>query len=232
MISVIIPTLDEEKYIKATVDSLHNQDYDGDYEIIVSDSDSDDNTIDLIRDSVNKVVNAGRGVSKARNAGAMEAEGDILLFIDADTSLLYNGIRSFENAFNDKEVVAATCNVIPLSPNLEDFLPYWAFTQFVKQSIKMGNPKLPGLCMGCRKSEFMEINGFDERLGTGEDFDFSSRISKLGKIKFIDETFVMTSPRRIKKWGLLKGFGKFSKIFIKNHILNDNVSYDEYEHIR
>jgi hypothetical protein len=87
--------------------------------------------------------------------------------------------------------------------------------------------------MFCRKEVFDRLGGFDESKPTGEDFDFSSRLSKEdGKLVFIEDTFSITSPRKIRAWGLINGSMKYVKAYIRNHILKDNLDWEEYGIIR
>jgi glycosyltransferase involved in cell wall biosynthesis len=119
-VSVIIPTLNEEKYIETTLLSIKNQDYKGKYEIIVVDSNSKDKTVKIARKYADKViVTKRRGVSVGRNIGAEVAKGEILLFVDADTTLLPNVISKVVRHLRRKKVVGV---VVPiLCDNLKDW---------------------------------------------------------------------------------------------------------------
>ena len=82
MISVIIPTYNEETVILDCLKSLSNQTY-KDYEIIVVDDGSTDKTLDKLKNI--KVLHQNHlGAGAARNLGAKQAKGDILVFVDAD----------------------------------------------------------------------------------------------------------------------------------------------------
>lgn len=218
MISVIVPSLNEEKYIEDTLKALRNQDYKAKYEIIVVDGGSKDKTVKIAKKFADKVIVMGRGVSKARNAGARAAKGEVLLFVDADTVLLFNTMSELEKQFKDKDVVGATCPTLPIIPQAKDFILYWAFNQFVRASIKARRPNISGFCFACRKYAFKKIGGYNEELNVGEDFDMSKRLSKLGKIKFTEDTMVLTSPRRIENWGRIKGIGKYLRIYLKKMV--------------
>jgi glycosyltransferase involved in cell wall biosynthesis len=116
LVSIIIPTLNEEKYIESTLKALKNQDYKGKYEMIVADGLSKDNTVKIAKKYVDKVVLVKeKGIAKGRNAGAKVAKGNILLFIDADTILLFNGLTELIEPFKRKNIVGVTCPIIPIS---------------------------------------------------------------------------------------------------------------------
>ncbi|MDI6642623.1 MAG: glycosyltransferase, partial [Candidatus Hodarchaeaceae archaeon] len=87
VISVIIPTLNEGKYLDRTLLAIKGQRYGGEVEIIVSDSSSEDDTQEIARRYGAKVIaSERRGPAAGRNRGAQAAKGDILVFIDADTT--------------------------------------------------------------------------------------------------------------------------------------------------
>lgn len=107
-VSVIVPVYNASEYIGNTLNSIINQDFDS-YEIIVIDDGSTDNSLEIIRGTLenaslpNKVIHQeNAGVSVARNVGIEASEGKYLVFIDADDyvtpnhlSTLYNGESDF-----------------------------------------------------------------------------------------------------------------------------------------
>jgi len=233
MISVIIPSLNEEKYIESTLKSLKNQDYKGEREIIVVDGGSKDKTVKIAKKYADKVIELKqRGVARGRNAGAKEAKGDVLVFVDADTVLLFNALGEFSQEFSKKDVVGATCPIIPTSSQARDFILYWGFNQFVKASLKTRKPQVVGICFACRKKAFDKVGGFNEKIDIMEDFDLSERLSKLGKIKFNEKTFVLTSHRRIGKWGRGRSMRKIFKMYVNYLIEGTGGSADDYEPVR
>ena len=107
-VSVIIPVYNQEKYISTTLDSILNQNF-SDFEIIVIDDGSTDNSLKIINDKLSnsqiqpKISHQeNSGVGSARNKGIDEACGEYLLFVDGDDyissnhlSELYNGVSDF-----------------------------------------------------------------------------------------------------------------------------------------
>jgi glycosyltransferase involved in cell wall biosynthesis len=231
-VSVIVPTFNEEKYIENCLKALKNQDYKGRYEIIVADGMSKDKTVEIAKKYADKVIVVKkRGIAAGRNAGAKIARGEIFLFIDADTIASFNLITEIAKALG-KNVVGVTCPVLPLSPSATNFILYWFYNQFVRASIKVKKPQIAGICCAYRRKEFEKIGGFNEKLKTLEDFDLSKRISKLGKIKFIDSAFVLTSPRRIKKWGKTKAAIKYVKLYVNYLLTGKSFGMNKYKPIR
>lgn len=233
MISVIVPTLNEEKYIENTLKALRSSDYMGKFEVIVTDGGSGDRTVRIAKKYADKVLVNGRGISKGRNAGAAVAKGDVLLFIDADTIVTYNTLSEFEHVFKDRRVVAATCPIMLMSHQYKDFMLYWELNQAVKLSMtKIRRPHIVGACFAARKSAFEEVGGFDETVETLEDFELSERLGKKGRTVFTEKTLVLTSPRRIHKWGVVGGFLKAVKAYVKYRRTGRGVSIKHWEPIR
>lgn len=82
--SIIIPVYNVEKYLKKCLDSVFNQTY-KDYEVIVVNDGTKDNSMDIVKDYNVKVINQkNQGLSAARNAGVKVATGDYLIFLDSD----------------------------------------------------------------------------------------------------------------------------------------------------
>ncbi|MCC5994431.1 MAG: glycosyltransferase [Candidatus Aenigmarchaeota archaeon] len=202
-VSVIIPTLNEEKYIEATLLSIRNQDYKGKYEIIVVDSNSKDRTVEIARKYADKVIVTKRkGVSAGRNIGARVARGEILLFVDADTILLPNVISKIVNHLKKKNIVGVVVPVLS-----DDFTKNILYTigDWINYLLSKNNLHLiHAICFGCKRDAFFRVGGFNEQLHVAEDIELGSRIKKIGKVEYIKDTFVITSSRRIKKWSIFK----------------------------
>jgi cellulose synthase/poly-beta-1,6-N-acetylglucosamine synthase-like glycosyltransferase len=154
------------------------------------------------------------------------------LFIDADSILLFNGLSEIIKPFKKKNVVGVACSILPLSPKAKDFVLYWYFNLFMKRSAKSKNAHIPGLCCAYRRNIFEKVGGFNEDLDTLEDFDVSERISKLGKIKIVDTTLVLTSNRRIEKWGRIKSIREYLKLYFNYVIRGKVMSVKEYNAVR
>jgi rSAM/selenodomain-associated transferase 2 len=104
MISVIIPAYNEEKALPATLASLRQQP--GEYEVIVADGGSTDRTCAIVREGDIRLVQAPKGRASQMNAGAVQASGEWLLFLHADT-LLPEGALARLNALESNPEVQA-----------------------------------------------------------------------------------------------------------------------------
>ncbi|MBD3265330.1 glycosyltransferase, partial [bacterium] len=105
LVSVVIPAYNEENYLPATIASIR-QSFDAlphkKYEIIVADDASTDRTADLAQELGARVVYSGkRNIGATRNIGANEANGEVLLFFDADSLLNPNTLKAMFYALDE-----------------------------------------------------------------------------------------------------------------------------------
>ena len=115
-ISVIIPALNEEKYILHSLEGLKKQSF-KDFEVIVCDGNSTDRTREIAKKYAMVVIEKRKGMAAGRNGGARVAKGDILVFLDADTKPSKDLLKVYSNAFTNG-TVAATGPILPLEKNL------------------------------------------------------------------------------------------------------------------
>lgn len=105
MISVIIPTYNEERALPATL--RHLLDQTGDYEVLVVDGGSDDRSCEIVRGEQRvRLLTATKGRASQMNAGAARARGEWLLFLHADT-LLPEGALARLNALEPCSAIQA-----------------------------------------------------------------------------------------------------------------------------
>jgi len=204
-LSIIIPTLNEEKIIGETLEKIKAIAPPG-VEIIVADGRSRDHTVEIALKHGARVVFEGRGfpsIGSGRNAGAKVARAELFLFNDADTvpdSRFFDVIRK---DFRDERVVGVGCKVMPDEQGVLT-RAFFNFLNFlVRASVWLGRPSIAGNCVAYRKKPFWKVKGFDEEMQASEDQDLCIRVSKLGKIVYHPELVAITSSRRLKKFGLL-----------------------------
>lgn|GEM_PF-809271 len=205
IVSIIVPTLNEKKFIKKTLLALKNQTISKkNYEIIVSDSSSNDNTIKIAKKYADKVVVCERkGAGYGRNFGAKQATGKYLAFVDADTIVSKTYVEGIIEGL--KKGIAVTGPMRALendSKKLKLFYKYWDLQ--TRTSIKLRKPIFPGFNFGVRKKEFEKLKGFKEKDIVVEDMDLSFRLVKLGKIVFNKKMSVCTSTRRLKEVPIIR----------------------------
>jgi glycosyltransferase involved in cell wall biosynthesis len=203
-ISIIIPTLNEEKYLPRCLSSLINQSRKGIREVIVVDGGSTDQTVEVARKYSDKVlVKQGQAVGASRNIGAGMAKGEILAFIDADTIASVDWLDEISRSFHDDpNAVGVTGPTLPYGGTKLDELAYQVATGWAQRlSLKLGLPHVAGFNCAYRKEAFWEAGGFDESREISEDVMLSLRIRHEGRIRFNPDMVAYTSLRRIKKYG-------------------------------
>jgi len=177
-ISFVIPTLNEEENIQATIKSIRMFAPSWNYEVIVVDNGSQDNTIKLAEGEGALVVkNAGGTIASSRNKGVAHSNGEILVFLDADVLLtaawqgeIENTILSIINV--PMQVTGSRCSV----PDEDNWiLKYW----YKKMRFRKENYINSGHLI-TSKVLFDKIGGFTEELKTAEDYDFSMKARQAG----------------------------------------------------
>lgn len=204
MLTIIIPALNEEKYLPKALESIKTQDFE--CEIVVADARPTDRIIEIVKDYRCRIVDGGRP-AKGRNEGAKIAAGDLLLFIDADVVLPPGSLKRNVDEFLKRGLDIATCSAIPLSHNLVDRLVYSFanYAVFVFQKIR---PFAQGFCIFAKKSLHDKIGGFDETIQFGEDSEYVLRASKFGKFGILGNK-IYVSARRFEKEGRLRAVLKY-----------------------
>ena len=206
MLSIIIPTLNEEKNLTKLLESIKSQDFE-EYEIIVADADSKDNTRKIAKKYGCRIVKGG-SPAKGRNAGAKVAKNSTLLFLDADVVLKKNTLKRVLKEFKEKKLKIATFFLLPSSKKKA---PKFLFTFFYNIPIFLLEKILPHAAMGILvdKKLFNKLGGFDEEITLAEDHDLARRAEKLGKYGIIKSANIYVSDRRFKKEGWLKTYSKY-----------------------
>jgi glycosyltransferase involved in cell wall biosynthesis len=206
-ISVIIPTLNEEKYIENCLISFKKQNF-KDFEIIVSDGLSIDNTVKIAKKYADKVVSSkDKSIGDGRNKGAKIAKGKILLFVDADTIVKSDLLVKIKEVMKNKNVIGLTTKITSKEKlSSFDFIAFKIYNYFVRASLFLSfiTPQIPGVCLCIKKSIFDKIGGFNVNMKTCEDLEFCERAKKYGKFLYLNDTFVKTSIRRMRNLGRLK----------------------------
>jgi glycosyltransferase involved in cell wall biosynthesis len=189
MISFIIPARNEEKRIEKTLQGLSLCGIP--HEIIVADDDSQDRTADIARKYTDKIINCRRRIPRTiagvRNAGAREARGEYLVFIDADTRIKDPEVffPKAEKIFRDDQDIVALTVFIRVSKEAETLADKIILGFFNYLFLIMNNFLSIGASSGefqmIRADAFRKIGGFNENLVTGEDHDMFRRLARIGK---------------------------------------------------
>jgi glycosyltransferase involved in cell wall biosynthesis len=205
-ISVIIPTLNEERCLPDCIKSISNQTLPRNmYEIIVADSHSSDQTPKIAKKYADHLLEVPReGAGAARNAGAEIAKGEILLFLDADTMISKNFLEELLKNCDEEPIVGGTCDIFP-----SDGTPFGtAFFRLINIVYKLvyflHMPHAQTKCCFYRKNAFRLLGGFNKNLIISEDQEMAWRAGKIGKVIYLPTTAAYSSMRREKTVGYIQ----------------------------
>lgn len=200
MLSIIIPTLNEEKSLPSLLSSIKKGGYD-DYEIIVADAGSTDKTVEIAKKFGCRVVPGGLP-AKGRNNGAKQAKGDILFFIDADVRFSpKNFVKRSINYFTDNDLGVASFHILPQKSNI--YMNPATLDIFYNIPQAVFKKLFPMGAMGIivKKSIFKKVKGFDESVTLAEDVYFVQQATQYGRFGIIPSVKIYMPLRRFEKDG-------------------------------
>jgi glycosyltransferase involved in cell wall biosynthesis len=222
MLSIIIPTLNEEEHLPILLKSIISQDF-KDYEIIVADKNSKDKTRQIAKSYKAKIVKGGLP-SKARNNGAKAAKGNILLFLDSDVRLSKGSLNKALTQFKKRKLGIALLSIRADTKNVLDKTLYRTADNFLKatQFFKA----LGAGCCGIMIKTVIhnKIKGYDESRKYGEDTDYIVKASKLGKFGVLTSK-VYVSTRRLKVEGRWRTMSKYLRSTIYDILGKDTKKF-------
>ena len=187
LVSVVIPAYNAMDHIDEQLAALASQDYDGEFEVIVSDNGSTDGLAQFIEnhpaiDALSlQLVDASeaRGGGYARNVGVAASRGDFIAFCDADDRVHPSWLTAITRAAENSDAVGGVVETTSInSPEVATWRRFTTETQFGS------NDFLPyGITctFGIWRTAFDAIEGFDLRyVSSGEDIDLSWRLQLAG----------------------------------------------------
>ncbi len=226
-VSVVTPTLNEERDLPQLLSSLKKQTF-RDFEIIVADAGSKDRTRQIAEEYGARVVDGGMpGVG--RNRGAAVAQGEYLFFFDADVILPEDFIAKAVQEMDENYVDLATCVFYPQSDLRLDKLLF-AFANLAVKMNANGNPRAAGFCIFITKRLFDRVGGFDESLRLAEDHDLVERAAQFRPLYILKSTSIKVSVRRLEKEGRFSLIQKYFQVemhlLTKGKVREDIIEYE------
>ena len=229
-ISIIIPAYNEENYIRQTLHSLQLQTYQH-FETIIVANGCTDQTEEIVRKRENeklKLISLPTAhVSIARNQGAAHAVGEILLFLDADTTLEQDALKKIittittkTNNHQNKHTYGTTKTA---GDNSE--LKFKALLTFKNIYLTTGLHQGSSGAFYCTKEIFNQVGKYNEKLTTAEHHELIGRLKPHASYLFTPTT-ATTSLRRYREWGVKK-----IAIFWLKRYMKRNKEHS-YEHIK
>ena len=208
-ISLIIPAHNEEAYLGGCLDSVLAYAGNRLFEIIVVDNASTDRTAEVARNrpGVRVVYEPEKGLTKARHRGYVEARGEYVAYLDADTRMPAGWFDAVERAF------AASPDAVALSgpgrywdaPLMQRIVLNTVWWLTAPLSYRIIGFMIYGANFVVRRDAVATIGGFNRSIEFyGEDTDLARRLSRLGKVMFRMDFYIYSSARRFKQEGILR----------------------------
>jgi len=210
-LTIIVPAFNEADYLPATVNAiqvaaehLHTHS-DAEVEVVVVDNNSTDDTAAIARTAGAAVVHEPvQGIARARNAGARHAQGDVLVFVDADALVSPALLEAIHDAMSDPSCIGGGVDV-EYQPRRRSMRLYLSAWRLLGRRMRL----VQGATQFCRRSVFEQVGGYAEQAWIGEDVDFYRSMERLarsagGVVRFIEQPRVQASARRFDKWPLWK----------------------------
>jgi glycosyltransferase involved in cell wall biosynthesis len=227
-VSVIIPMFNTEKTIINTLEALQEQSYKN-FEIIIVDDGSTDSSFETVvafkkksQVLIKLIKQENAGPAKARNLGVEHSESDVIIFLDSDCIPPDNWVKEMIRPLNGK---IAGCNCGYKVKNKESIIARYVDYEIAKRHEQLIGKSIDTIgtySASILKSVFKEVGGFDLKYKTasGEDFDFSFNLKKLGyNLIFTEKTFVYhyhpDTLRKYLKQQFWRGFWRV-RLYLRN----------------
>ncbi len=237
-LSVIIPAYNEEKFIERCLKSVF-ENIPEVTEVIVVDNNSTDKTSEIANKlslqfpKIKVIKETNKGTNKARQRGFEEAKGELLVFIDADTSVpagWYNKI--VKNFSEDKNLVCLSGPVFftDISRLMQIAAGFYFYILAMPIYYTIGYMAI-GANLVIKKDVLKKMGGFDISIDFyGDDTDTARRASKFGKVKFSPDFVINTSGRRLAQQGLLSAGTKYTANFFSQVFIHKTVNKKYTDH--
>lgn len=199
-LSIVIPAKNEEKNLPRLLATIRSQSFQ-DYEIIVADARSTDQTRQIAASFGARVVDGGMP-GPGRNRGAEQAAGDVIAFFDADI-LLPNDkfLQACLEEMGARGLDVTTCRVEAHRGTVIDQAMHEAYNAYTIATERV-LPHAPGFCLFANRAMHESIRGFDEDVVFAEDMDYVRRAKKAGfAFGILRGQKIPVSVRRLVKEG-------------------------------
>jgi len=234
--SIVIPTLNEEKYLPRLLEDLAKQTFPKElFEVIHVDGNSDDKTLEKASQFKNKLdikslIVDKRNVSFQRNIGSEQAIGEWIIFMDADDQLpnyFLDGIK-YQLARNKDTDIFTTWSAVKKDDTLSN-----SINRMINLGLELyksgGRPSAMGAMIGIRK-KIMNKTKFDETQNFMEDVFFVQSVCNLGfNMSIFREPRYILSMRRYVKEGTLKSISNGALLQLKFLQGKDFKDEDRYK---
>lgn len=224
-ISLVIPAHNEEKYLGACLEHAIKNSGGKFHEIIVIDNASSDRTQEIAKKvpGVRVVREEKKGLVHARQRGFIEASGDVIAYIDADTRMPPEWFETVVNEIGSNRELASLSGpyvYYDISKWHQRLVKLYWYILALPAYFLIGYMTIGGNFV-IRREVLEKMNGFDTSIAFyGEDTDIARRASKHGKVKFNPSFIMYSSGRRLSEEGTLKIACRYVLNFLSEVIIH------------
>lgn len=233
--SIIIPTLNEEKYLPRLLRDIKNQSF-IQFEVIVVDGNSTDHTREKVQTYEGKfpiscIVSNKRNLCYQRNLGAENSSGEYLIFLDADIQLDKDYLQETYKKIRRSGAKFLTTYQLPDVQSKIDIYLMQLASYTLEILILINKQMAPGYNFIVKKDIFYKAGAFDNASTFSEDHDLSIRIWTKTKVRLtvIRKPLLKWSFRRLQKNGRMPIILKYTfatlHILVFGKITDKNFSY-------
>lgn len=203
-LSFVVPAHNEAPLLAATLRAIHAAAAASaiNYEVVVADDASTDGTAQIAIDCNTRVISVQhRKISATRNSGARSTDGDLIVFVDADTLINAQVIGAALAAVAGGAIGggATVC--------FDGHIPLYARLLMPAATAAMRQARMAAGCfVFCTRTAFEAVGGFDEKLFGAEELALSAALKKIGDFTILRET-VTTSGRKLRTYSGLELLG-------------------------
>jgi len=230
LVSVVVPVLNEEKWLESTLQSIKSQSFKN-YEIIVVDNGSIDNSPEIAKKYTNKVFfEERRGPLFAMHKGFTMAKGKIITVCDADTIYPENWLMKMVDKLKSDKIVAVYGPMaFREDGRIRQLLVIWGYSIFNALSNIFGVSLCGAANFGMKRKAYNQVGGYMlESKVASQDFILAKKLKKIGKVKFIPSMICYTSNRRYTRVNFMHGIKEAFKLWLDVALNRNKITYDDY----
>ena len=229
--TIVIPALNEEKYLPNLLESLSQQTW-RDFEVIVVDGSSKDKTVEVAKSfdkklpALHVLISTKARLPLQRNIGAQHAKGEWYVFIDADTVLLPYCLERLSLFIYKTSARFVTTWGRPDSEKSRESIHTLLFNISIEAAFFYHRPLSPGPFTAVQRTAFARVHGYDEALQFGEDQNFTQRLADAGiSLSILRETLYIWSLRRFRTHGFFRASWIYVQAGLRVLFMKKNYSF-------
>lgn len=239
--SIIIPTLNEELYLPRLLQNLSKQTL-RNFEVIIVDGESEDNTVRLAKQFIDKLpvlnimTTSKRNSRYQRNLGAKKARGKFLVLLEADVQIIPEFLEKIYSFISSRQTSFLTTRLATDSSGTIDKLMIIIANRLIRLAKIIGKPFAGGFNTIVRRDIYHRVKGYREDLAISDDHDFAVRVCQAGyELTILKDPHIISSFRRYESSGMFSVLWIYAKanfyFLFKGPVLAKDFQYPMGGHV-